>query len=120
MLQTRKWLNTLTFLSWKVHLGDNNPERSFHDGQAEDFDIENIFKHPKYDGTAYYDISVLQIAPVTFTAYLRPICLPDSSLFTLDQFNNKNTSLLGLGSRDITANYSPTLKRTFLTIYENR
>jgi len=57
---------------WKIRHGDDNLKSSLDDRRAKDFDIEKIFKHPKYNGTAYYDIAVLQIDRVKFSAFLRP------------------------------------------------
>jgi hypothetical protein len=59
------------------------------------FSIKAVFQHPKYIETAYYDIAVLQIAPVTFDAHLRPICLPDSSEFTVNAYDNDAADLIG-------------------------
>jgi hypothetical protein len=88
------------------------------DGRATDFVIEKIFKHPKYTGTAYYDIAVLQIARVKLTAFLRPVCLPDSSKFELHRYDDKTATLIGWGSNDVTGSTSASLKRTILTIYD--
>ncbi len=82
--------------------------------------IEKIYQHPKYIGTAYYDIAVLKIASVVFGPHLRPICLPDPSNFDIDKYNDKTTTLIGWGSKDTTSNPSSTLKRVILTIYANR
>ena len=84
------------------------------------FAIEQIFQHPKYKGTAYYDIAVLQIARVTFDYHLRPICLPDPSNFKIDKYENDATDLIGWGSEDFTGPTSPKLKRIIQTIYDYR
>jgi len=88
--------------------------------QGQTFSIQKIYQHPKYIGTAYYDIAVLKIAPVKFGPHLRPVCLPDSSNFATDQYDDKTTTLIGWGSKDSTGIASPILKRTILTIYDNR
>lgn len=95
-----------------------NQKRSNTRGQS--FSIEKVFQHPSYSGTAYFDIAVLQIAPVKFNANLRPICLPDPSDFYFDRYDDRASTLIGWGSTDTTEKASSTLKRTVLTIYEYR
>ncbi len=84
-------------------------------GHGQTFLIKKVFQHPKYIGTAYFDLAVLQIAPVKFNANLRPICLPSSSDFKIDHYEDKTTTLIGWGSKDNTD-----LKTSILTIYEYR
>jgi hypothetical protein len=51
--------------------------------------ITKITQHPKYvQGVAYFDIAVLEIELVKFTANVRPICLPSSKGFRIDKFNH--------------------------------
>jgi len=88
--------------------------------KGQTFAIEKITQHPKYIGTAYYDIAVLQIAPVKFLSNLRPVCLPDPSKFKVDQYEEKTTTLIGWGSKEASGKISSTLRRTILTIYEYR
>ena len=82
--------------------------------------IENIFVHPKYNGRAYFDIAVLQTAPLVFQSHRKPVCLPDSSDFKIDKYENYASTLIGWGSKDLTGLTSDTLKRTILTIHEYR
>ena len=84
------------------------------------FSIKKIFQHPEYIGTAYYDIAVLEIAPVQFKANLRPICLPDSSDFTVNKYDNDAADLIGWGSDEYLGKTSPRLKRAVLKIYTYR
>ncbi len=88
--------------------------------QGHMFLIEKMYQHPKYIGTAYYDIAILKIAPVVFGPHLRTICLPDPSDFKIDQYDDKLSTLIGWGSKEKTGTTSPTLKRTILTIYDYR
>ena len=88
--------------------------------KGQTFAIEKISQHPKYSGKAYYDIAKLQIAPVKFLSHLRPVCLPDPLKFKIDQYDERTTTLIGWGSKDITGKTSTTLKRTILTIHEYR
>ena len=96
-----------------VNLNENKSK-----GQT--FPIEKTFQHPKYKGTAYFDIAVLQIALVTFSYHLRPICLPHPSNFKIDKYENDASDLIGWGSDDFTGPTSPKLKRIILSIYEYR
>jgi hypothetical protein len=84
------------------------------------FSIEKTFQHPNYTGIAYFDIAVLQIAPVTFDYNLRPICLPNATNFKIDKYENDASDLIGWGSKDLTGPTSPTLKRVIISIYEYR
>jgi hypothetical protein len=84
------------------------------------FAIKKIFQHPNYIGTAYYDIAVIQIAPIEFHRNLSPICLPDPSKFKIDQYDDKTATLIGWGQEEISGQTSQTLKRSLLTIYEYR
>ena len=88
--------------------------------QGQTFSIEKMYQHPKYTGTAYYDIAVLKIASVNFGPDLRPICLPDPSNFKIDKYENDATDLIGWGSEDFTGPTSPKLKRIIQTIYDYR
>ncbi len=101
-----------------IRQGINNLNETRNKGQL--FSIEKIFRHPKYSGTAYYDIAMLQIAPVKFDSYLRPVCLPDSSDFRLSRYEEKASTLIGWGSKEASGKTSSTLKRTILTIYDYR
>ncbi len=88
------------------------------DGQT--ISIEKFFQHPKYTGTAYYDIAVLQISPIEFKPHLRPICLPNPTDFKIDKYDDKTVTLIGWGNKDALDTTLPTIKRTILTIYDNR
>ena len=80
-----------------------------------------IYKHPNYVlGKAYNDIAVLITAPVDFTIHVRPICLPMSSTFKLDQYEGDTSTLIGWGSHSLNGKPSDTLKRTIVTIYDYR
>ena len=88
--------------------------------KGQTFQIEKIFIHPKYNETGYFDIAVLQIAPVNFNLHLRPICLPNPSDFRIDQYYDRASTLIGWGSKESAGTTSPTLKRIILTIYDDR
>lgn len=101
-----------------IRHGVSNLNQTRSKGQI--FEIEKTFKHPKYSGNAYYDIAVLQIAPVTFNAGLRPICLPDSSEFSLNEYDKDAADLIGWGSEEILGKTSEKLRRAILKIHKYR
>ena len=88
--------------------------------QGQIFSVEKKIRHPKYIGTAYYDIAILKIAPVKFGPQLRPVCLPEPSNFKIDRYDDKTATLIGWGSTDLNGVTSSILKKTILTIYHNR
>ena len=50
--------------------------------------IIQITKHPKYvQGVAYFDTAVLEIEPIEFTGFVRPVCLPSSNNFKADKYD---------------------------------
>ncbi len=88
---------------------------------GQNISIEKYFQHEKYiDESAYFDIAVLQIAPVEFSSQLQPICLPDPMKFKIDQYDDKTSNVIGWGSQDLHGNTSPTLRRAVLSIYDYR
>jgi hypothetical protein len=101
-----------------IRHGVTNLKLSRKSGQT--FAITKYFQHPKYSGTAYFDIAVLQISPVTFDYNLKPICLPDPAKFDQDQYNGKLSTVIGWGTDSLLGTTSPILKRTILTIRSNR
>ena len=101
-----------------IRHGVSNLNLTRNNGQT--FEIIEAYKHPKYIGTAYYDIAVLQIAPVKFNANLRPICLPDSLDFDINEYNNDAANLIGWGSENYSGTTSLKLKRAILRIYKYR
>ncbi len=96
----------------------NNLDQTKKSGQI--FEILKTFQHPKYTGNAYYDIALLQIAPVKFNVRLRPICLPDSSEFNVNEYNNVAADLIGWDNGDYLGLTSRTLKIAGLKIYQYR
>jgi len=101
-----------------IRHGVNRLNQTGNHGQL--FSIEKKIRHPKYNETAYYDIAILKIAPVKFGPQLRPVCLPEPSNFKIDRYDDRTATLIGWGSTDLTGATSSILKRTILTIYDNR
>jgi hypothetical protein len=102
-----------------IRHGVSNLNQTRNELRGETITIEKVFQHPKYKRTAYFDIAVLQIAPVEFNAYLRPICLPKPLDFKIDKYDNYLSQLIGWGSEEL-GTPSPKLKRVILQIYEYR
>ena len=105
----------------KIRLGDNNLTSNTDDKFVQEFEIEKIYKHPKYiQGRAYYDIAVLKIPLVKFTARVRPICLPNSDFLKINLYEGDSSTLIGWGTSFLNGKPSATLHRTILTIYDYR
>jgi len=58
--------------------------------------VTQFFQHPKFDKTVVdNDIALLQLSsPVTFTAAVRPVCLPNR--FVNYEFNKKIGYITGI------------------------
>jgi len=105
----------------KVRLGDTNITSSRDDKYVQEFEFEEMHKHPKYNkDKAYYDIAVLKIPAVVFTVYVRPICLPNSEFFNIHKYEGHSSTLIGWGKSSENGKIESTLKRTILTIYDYR
>ena len=61
--------------------------------------VKAIYWHPKYVfGRAYFDVGIAVASkPVSFTSYVRPICLPYLPVDYEDQFKDKFVTLSGWG-----------------------
>jgi hypothetical protein len=65
------------FRIWKVRIGDTNHVSDKDDINLAILDIQDIAKHPQYNGiTAYFDIAVIETDDVTFSKGVSPVCLP--------------------------------------------
>jgi hypothetical protein len=83
------YFNTI-FLSWKLRFGDVDLSSSADDEDdfVQEVKITKITKHPKYvEGVAYFDIAVLIIEAIEYTGYVRPVCLPSSRDFRVDEYD---------------------------------
>ena len=104
------------FHRWMIRLGLSDLTLSIYEGVT--FSIEKVSVHPKYNGTAYFDIAVLQINQVL--PHLRQVCLPDSSKFEIDQHEERAATLIAWRNSFSSAQFSKTIKRINLTIFEYR
>jgi hypothetical protein len=65
------------FSTWKVRIGDRNHTSDADDANLLILDIRSISKHPQYNGVAaYFDVAVIKTKDVTFSEFIRPVCLP--------------------------------------------
>ncbi len=77
--------------------------------------------HPNYDGKAsYYDVAILETAPVTFSKSISPICLPDSPNNDVHKYDNNFVELTGWGQTDLHSKASKNIKRVSLKVYPIR
>ncbi|XP_078033409.1 venom protease-like [Augochlora pura] len=84
--------------SW-VRVGDMNLERTDDRAKPQQVRIIDKFRHPEYKRPSmYHDIGLLKLeSPVTFDAWVRPICLP---YFTPDTANEDVATATGWGKVD--------------------
>ena len=61
--------------------------------------VKEIYWHPKYvPGQAYFDVGIAVASkPVSFTSYVRPVCLPYLPVDYENQFKDKFVTLSGWG-----------------------
>jgi hypothetical protein len=77
--------------------------------------------HPKYNGvSSYYDIAVLKTKKITFTREKIPVCLPKSSSFDVNKYDDKFAELIGWGSSHINSNANDMLKRVNIKVFPQK
>ncbi len=63
--------------TWKVRIGDRNHASDVDDTNLLILNILSISIHPDYNGVAaYFDVAVIKTKDVTFSEFIRPVCLP--------------------------------------------
>ncbi|XP_033341642.2 venom protease [Megalopta genalis] len=82
-----------------VRVGDMNLERTDDKAKPQQVKIIERLRHPDYKRPAmYHDIGLLKLkSPVTFDAWVRPLCLP---YFVPDTANEKVATAVGWGKVD--------------------
>ncbi len=100
------------------HVFDLNRPRYNQSGNT--FSIEKYFFHSKYNGNAYFDIAVIQIASVNFSENLRPVCLPNPTNFETNRYDERSATLISWGTYYPAYRRATTIKKTIWTIYGNR
>ena len=81
-------------------------------------DISAVHIHEQFiENEAYYDIAILETAPIQLSFEIRPICLPSSDK---SNFDNDAVHLTGWGSNFELQNPSNVLQRVVLTVYPQR
>ena len=93
-------METLFLLSrTQLRLGDRNVSSSLDDEHVQIRDIANVTIHPKFlDPLSYFDVAIWEMdRPVTFTTFVRPICLPRHASFDVDLHVGQHVTLTGWG-----------------------
>ncbi len=112
---------TLFHSRYKLRIGDINHASDMDDINAIDLDILRANVHPDYNGEAsYYDVAILETAPVTYSKSISPICLPDSPSEDIHKYDNNFVELTGWGQTDLHSKTSKKLKRVSLKIFPLR
>jgi len=84
-------------------------------------EILNSTVHPDFDTvSAYYDVALLLTKKVTFSRFIRPICLPDFSSDDIHKYDDKHVELIGWGKNRTYGKISEKLQRVSLRIYSIR
>ncbi|KAM9330529.1 transmembrane protease serine 9-like [Gastrophryne carolinensis] len=93
--------------SWTVILGTNTL------GRGSGLPLKSIIVHENYSSILNEnDIALIELsAPVTFTQYIRPVCLPDNSIVVAD---NASCYVTGWGALTDGGGVSPTLQQAEL------
>ena len=92
------------YYSWcifrnEIRLGDRNLTSSSDDVAVQSRKIIKRLNHPKYAfPSSYYDVAIIEMdKPVTFTNYVRPICLPVNHVDDVDNRADDFVTLTGWG-----------------------
>ena len=105
----------------KIRIGDPNHKSRSDDGTFLVFNILVERFHPDYlIENAYFDVSVLETSPVTFSRYIYPICISTSDSFDINEYNQTPVQLIGWGSGNKFGQNSKVLKRVQLTAFPLR
>ncbi len=106
---------------YKIRIGDFSHTSVKDDRGAIDLDILNSVAHPDFNREiSYYDVAVLLTENITFSRFISPICLPDSSSDDIHQYDHRYVELTGWGRNSLTGQISHELKRVSLEIYPLR
>jgi len=109
------------FYRFKIRIGDINHASDRDDKNAVDLDINKQTMHPKYNKVAsYYDVAILETSPITFSKFISPVCLPETSNDQINKYENDLVELTGWGQTDLHSKTSDKLKRVSLKIHPLR
>ena len=105
----------------KIRIGDQKHNSHSDDGPLQVLNILEKNFHPDYRiEKAYFDVSILETTPLTFSRSIYPICLPPSDTFNINEYNEKSVQLIGWGSSSKEGKISHVLKRVPLTVFPTR
>ncbi len=110
-----------TIFRFKIRIGDSNHALDSGDKNAVDLEILKSIVHPDYNTQAvYYDVAILLTENVTFSKFIRPICLPDSPSEDIHKYDHRHVELTGWGKKDLSGPVSERLKRVSIKIFPQR
>ena len=109
------------FFRWLIRLGDLNIKSAEDDHSVQERSIIDVFIHPKYESPkAYFDVGLVEIAPVQYSPAITPICLPSEPNEDVNRFKQVGANVAGWGVFNLSGVASPNLKTAILNIYSNR
>ena len=74
-----------------LRFGSNDLEKR--DESVQIVEIIQTYRHPKFqEDKGYSDVGLMEIEPIVFGWFVRPICLPDPTLLNGNQSRNKDTT----------------------------
>lgn len=100
----------------RVRLGSVNLFNPTDDEYVQEFNVTQIFRHPRYlQPVLYNDIALVMLdRPVKITEYVRPACLPTSPYPP-----NINLIATGWGRTEYSGSRSETLMKVSLDLFSN-
>ena len=85
--------------TWSIRVGDTTHDFDGDDDYAKviPFTKRQVAIHPKYEGTSYYDVAVIELdEPLVFNEGVQPVCLPRGSDLNVDLHADQYVTLLGM------------------------
>ena len=101
----------------QIRIGDFNHASEEDNKNAQNLEISKYFIHHLFkEKEAYFDIAILETAPIEKSDAVSPICLPSSQ----NNYDNNAAQLIGWGSKFATGSPSNKLQRVSLTVFPQR
>ena len=101
----------------RIRIGDFNHASQEDNTNAKNLEISKYFIHHLFsEKKAYYDIAILETAPVQKSYAVSPICLPSSQ----NNYDNDAVQLIGWGSKFEIGSPSNKLQRVSLTVFPQK
>jgi len=94
-----------------VTIGDHNTSASAMEPEQTWAGVEKIIEHPEYNGDVLNDIAVLRLAQEVDLSLFSPVCLPQPSVTSSQEFAGRNATAVGWGALAYqTGDYPETLQ----------